>query len=127
MESNLSTRAKTWLGISAIPIILYSIVPILWMLSLSLKPSSDQADGKFIPSEISWSNYSLILTGGAKDLFLPALANSIVVCLSATVISVVLATFAAYALVGGAMVLLAIVGFVQSASLTRESAARAGA
>jgi len=98
MESNLSTRAKTWLGISAIPIILYSIVPILWMLSLSLKPSSNLADGKFIPSEISWSNYSLILTGGAKDLFLPALANSIVVCLSATVISVVLATFAAYAI-----------------------------
>jgi multiple sugar transport system permease protein len=98
MESNLSTRAKTWLGISAIPIILYSIIPILWMLSLSLKPSSDLADGKFIPSQISWSNYSLILTGGAKDLFLPALANSIVVCLSATVISVVLATFAAYAI-----------------------------
>ncbi len=98
MESNLSTRAKTWLGISSIPIILYSIVPILWMLSLSLKPSSDLADGKFIPSQISWSNYSLILTGGAKDLFLPALANSIVVCLSATVISVVLATFAAYAI-----------------------------
>ena len=98
MESNLSTRAKTWLGISSIPIILYSIVPILWMLSLSLKPSSDLADGNFIPSEISWSNYSLILTGGAKDLFLPALANSIVVCLSATVISVVLATFAAYAI-----------------------------
>ncbi len=98
MESNLSTRAKTWLGISSIPIILYSIVPILWMLSLSLKPSSDLADGNFIPSQISWSNYSLILTGGAKDLFLPALANSIVVCLSATVISVVLATFAAYAI-----------------------------
>ena len=98
MESNLSTRAKTWLGISAIPIILYSIVPILWMLSLSLKPSSDLADGKFIPSQISWSNYSLILTGGAKDLFLPALANSIVVCLSATVISVVIATYAAYAI-----------------------------
>jgi multiple sugar transport system permease protein len=68
------------------------------MLSLSLKPSSDLADGNFIPSQISWSNYSLILTGGAKDLFLPALANSIVVCLSATVISVVLATFAAYAI-----------------------------
>jgi len=98
MESNLSTRSKTWLGIAAIPIMLYSIVPILWMLSLSLKPSSDLADGNFIPSQISWSNYSLILTGGAKDLFLPALANSIVVCLSATVISVVLATFAAYAI-----------------------------
>ena len=36
-----------------------------------------------------------------------------------------LATSAAYALVGGAMVLLAIVGFVHSASLARESAAGA--
>jgi multiple sugar transport system permease protein len=98
MESNLSTRAKTWLGIGAIPIILYSIIPILWMLSLSLKPSSDLADGQFFPAHISWSNYALILTGGAKDLFLPALGNSIVVCLSATLISVVLATFAAYAI-----------------------------
>ena len=98
MDSNLSTRDKTWLGLAAIPIILYSILPILWMLSLSLKPSSDLADGRFFPAHISWSNYSLILTGGAKDLFLPALANSVVVCLSATVISVVLATFAAYAI-----------------------------
>ena len=75
MESNLSTRDKTWLGLSAIPIILYSILPILWMLSLSLKPSSDLADGRFFPAHIAWTNYSLILTGGAKDLFLPALAQ----------------------------------------------------
>jgi multiple sugar transport system permease protein len=98
MDSNLSTRNKTWLGISAIPIIIYSIIPILWMVSLSLKPSADLADGKFIPRQLSWSNYSLILTGGAHDLFVPALVNSIVVCLSATVISVILATFAAYAI-----------------------------
>jgi multiple sugar transport system permease protein len=98
MESNLSTKAKTWLGISAIPIILYSILPILWMLSLSLKPSGDLSDGRFIPRTLSWSNYALILTGGAKDLFLPALGNSVVVCLAATLISVILATFAAYAI-----------------------------
>jgi multiple sugar transport system permease protein len=98
MDSNLSTRNKTWLGISAIPIIAYSIIPILWMVSLSLKPSADLADGRFIPRQLSWSNYSLILTGGAHDLFVPALVNSIVVCLSATVISVILATFAAYAI-----------------------------
>jgi multiple sugar transport system permease protein len=98
MESNLSTRDKTWLGLAAIPIIIYSIIPIIWMLSLSLKPSSDLADGRFFPAHFSGTNYALILTGGAKDLFLPALANSIVVCLSATVISVILATFAAYAI-----------------------------
>jgi multiple sugar transport system permease protein len=98
MESNLSTRDKTWLGLAAIPIIIYSVIPIIWMLSLSLKPSGDLADGKFFPRHVSWTNYALILTGGAKDLFLPALANSVVVCLSATVISVVLATFAAYAI-----------------------------
>src|SRR5438128_1204558 len=28
MESNLSTRDKTWLGLAAIPIILYSVTPM---------------------------------------------------------------------------------------------------
>ena len=98
MESNASDKTKTWLGLVSIPIIVYTLIPILWILSLSLKPTANLADGKFIPQEISWDNYRLILTGDARGLFLPALANSVVVCLVATLISVVLAMFAAYAI-----------------------------
>ena len=98
MESNASDKTRTWLGIASIPIIIYTLIPILWILSLSLKSTATLADGKFIPQEVSWDNYRLILTGDAQGLFLPALANSVVVCLVATLISVVLAMFAAYAI-----------------------------
>ena len=98
MESNVSDKTRTWLGLVSIPIIIYTLVPILWILSLSLKSTATLSDGKFVPQELSWDNYRLILTGDARGLFLPALANSVVVCLVATLISVVLAMFAAYAI-----------------------------
>ena len=98
MESNVSDKTRNWLAIVSIPIIIYTLIPILWILSLSLKPTANLADGKFIPQEVSWENYRLILTGDARGLFLPALANSVVVCLVATLVSVVLAMFAAYAI-----------------------------
>jgi multiple sugar transport system permease protein len=86
------------MGIAAIPIILYTLIPILWIVSLSLKSPETLADGSFIPQELSFDNYRLILTGDAQSLFLPALANSVLVCLTATLISVILAMFAAYAI-----------------------------
>ena len=98
MESNVSDKTRTWLGIVSIPIIIYTLIPILWILSLSLKSTATLADGRFVPQEVSWDNYRLILVGDARGLFLPALANSVVVCLVATLISVVLAMFAAYAI-----------------------------
>ncbi|MEP7192829.1 MAG: carbohydrate ABC transporter permease [Actinomycetota bacterium] len=98
MESHLSSRNKTWLGIASVPIIIYTLIPILWILSLSMKSTATLADGHFIPQELSFDNYRLILTGEAQGLFLPALANSVVICGVATLISVILATFAAYAI-----------------------------
>lgn len=98
VESNLSKKNVTWLAIVSIPIMAYTLIPILWIMSLSVKSSATLADGKFIPAEVSWDNYKLILTGDAHSLFIPALVNSLVVCLVATLISVVLAMFAAYAI-----------------------------
>jgi len=69
----------------------------VWIVSLSLKSPGDIANKQFWPTAIDWSNYELIFTGAAKDLFLPALVNSIGICLIATVIAVVLATLTAYA------------------------------
>lgn len=98
VESNQSKKNMTWLAIVSIPIMAYTLIPILWIMSLSVKSSATLADGKFIPAEVSWDNYKLILTGDAHSLFIPALVNSLVVCLVATLISVVLAMFAAYAI-----------------------------
>jgi multiple sugar transport system permease protein len=98
MAAEVSTKAKTWLGIAAIPIILYTLLPIGWLLSLSVKPSSEINDRRYIPQDFSWSNYRYILSGAGATLFRPALRNSIGICLIATVLGVALSTFAAYAI-----------------------------
>ena len=104
MDTRTSTKSKWGMAGVSIPVIIWTLVPILWILATSLKSTTALADqnqnifGNFWPKSISWDNYSLIFTGGAKDLFVPALWHSIIVCVVATLISVVLATFCAYAI-----------------------------
>jgi multiple sugar transport system permease protein len=96
-----SKAAKSKWGLAAvsIPIMIYTLVPLVWLLSLSLKKTANLNDHQFFPTNgIATDNYALIFTGKAKDLFLPALRNSIGICLIATAIGVVFATFAAYAI-----------------------------
>lgn len=85
----MSGRKHTvwWIVISLI-VAVYALFPVLWIVSLSLKSPGDIANKRFWPSAIDWSNYELIFTGSANDLFLPALVNSIGICLIATVIAV---------------------------------------
>jgi multiple sugar transport system permease protein len=72
-----------------------SLVPVLWIISLSFKDPSTIADGSFVPSKWSWANYSGIFK---QSIFTSALRNSIGIALISTVISVVIASFAAYAI-----------------------------
>ena len=94
----MSTREKVLWLIGGLGIVIYALFPVAWIVSLSLKAPADLANGQFLPTVFTWENYSLILTGGASDLFLPALRNSFGICLIATAISCVLAMFAAYAI-----------------------------
>jgi multiple sugar transport system permease protein len=94
----MSTRKKVLWGVAAAVIVIYALFPIAWIVSVSLKAPSDLSNGSFLPTEVTWENYTLILTGGASDLFLPALRNSFGICLIATAISCILAMFAAYAI-----------------------------
>ena len=94
----MSRREKAWWIVGGILIVLYALSPIAWIISLSLKGSSDIANGQFLPTVFTWENYTLILTGDASELFLPALLNSFGICLIATFISCVLSMFAAYAI-----------------------------
>jgi multiple sugar transport system permease protein len=94
----MSTKRKVWWIVGGALIVLYCLFPIAWIVSVSFKAPSDLANGQFLPSDPTWQNYSLILSGGASDLFLPALRNSFGICLIATAISCLLAMFAAYAI-----------------------------
>src|SRR5438309_2738752 len=76
-------------------IVVVSLVPVVWIISLSFKDPSTIGDGSFLPSKWSWTNYSGIFKQG---IFTSALRNSIGIALISTVIAVVIASFAAYAI-----------------------------
>jgi multiple sugar transport system permease protein len=72
-----------------------SLIPVVWIISLSFKAPSTIGDGSFLPSKWTWDNYSGIFK---QSLFTDALRNSIGIALISTLIAVVLACFAAYAI-----------------------------
>jgi multiple sugar transport system permease protein len=87
-------RATGWIVVNVI-VLLYALIPVLWILSLSLKPSSSVKDGKLIPAQVTFDNYKAIFQG---NIFSSALINSIGIGLITTVIAVVIGGMAAYAI-----------------------------
>jgi multiple sugar transport system permease protein len=87
-------RAAMWAVIDTL-VVVYALVPVLWILSLSLKPTSTVKDGKLIPSSVTFDNYRGIFRG---DIFGAALVNSIGIGLITTAIAVVIGAMAAYAI-----------------------------
>ena len=82
-----------WL-IGSLFILAYALIPVLWILSLSLKAGDDITNKKFWPTTVSLENYRAVFQ---TDLFTSALRNSIGIAFITTFISVILAMFAAYA------------------------------
>lgn len=87
-------RATGWTVVNVL-VVLYAVFPVLWILSLSLKPTSTVKDGKLIPSQVTFDNYKAIFRG---NIFTSALVNSIGIGLITTVIAVVVGGMAAYAI-----------------------------
>ena len=90
-----SNRNKVLWVLGGLLIIVYTLIPVAWIVSLSFKKGDDINNQKFLPTEWSLDNYDTVFD---TDLFTSALRNSIGISLIATTISVVLATFAAYAI-----------------------------
>jgi len=90
------TRGKIaqWAGIDLVVLVL-ALFPVFWLLMLSLKSPSTVSDGRLIPSSWSFENFKSIFQ---QDIFTRALVNSIGIALISTVIAVVLASMAAYAI-----------------------------
>jgi multiple sugar transport system permease protein len=92
------TREYTAWTIGLFAIIAFAMVPVLWIISLSLKTPDTISDGSFIPKDITFENYSGLFQGGLDSPLLRPLINSILIALIATVIAVTLASFTAYAI-----------------------------
>ena len=96
-------RFLSTIGISVV--IFYALVPVLWLVSLSLKTPGTVTvkpeEGFFdaiIPTEATFKNYSALFKDGLDGPFLHPLINSIGIALIATLIAITMATFAAYAI-----------------------------
>jgi trehalose/maltose transport system permease protein len=81
--------------VGAIVIMVYTLLPIAWMASLSLKPGGDISNKQFLPTHWSLENYRTVFK---TDLFTSALRNSIGISLISTVLGVIIAMFVAYAI-----------------------------
>jgi multiple sugar transport system permease protein len=90
-----SAREKVLWSIAILMVLLYALIPVMWITSLSLKPTADIGDRKFIPETFTLDNYDQIFS---TNLFNAALVNSLGIAAISTLISIVLASMAAYAL-----------------------------
>jgi multiple sugar transport system permease protein len=93
----MTQRRKQISGWSAaiIIIVVFSLVPVAWIVFLSLKTPATATDGSFIPHQWTLSNYKDIFNQG---IFTSALRNSIGIGLISTFLAVVIASAAAYAI-----------------------------
>jgi multiple sugar transport system permease protein len=94
MDEN-TPRQKTLWVLAVVAVLVYALIPVLWILSLSLKAPETIGDGRFIPSKWTLDNYESVFSTG---IFNAALINSIGIALITTVISLALASMAAYAI-----------------------------
>jgi multiple sugar transport system permease protein len=88
-----TAKERTLWGIGILVVLLYALIPVVWIASLSLKTPEQVSDRKFF-SGFSFDNYSDVFS---DDTFINALINSIGIASIATFISIVLAAMAAYA------------------------------
>jgi multiple sugar transport system permease protein len=94
-SSGMADNKKLWWSIANLIVLLYALIPVLWILSLSFKTADTVTDGNFIPRAWTLENYAQVF---AIDLFTSALINSIGIAIISTVLAVVIGTMAAYAI-----------------------------
>jgi multiple sugar transport system permease protein len=98
------TREYALWSIAILLVLVFAMVPLLWIISVSLKEPATIAEGTnfgntVIPQEVTFDNYTTLFEGGIDNSpFLKPLINSILIALISTAIAIVLAAFAAYAI-----------------------------
>lgn len=89
-------REQLLWSIGSAALVIYALVPVVWLASLSVKPGADLGDGRFLPRRISLENYIAVLH---DPQFPAALLNSAGIACIATLLAVLLGMFVAYAVV----------------------------
>jgi trehalose/maltose transport system permease protein len=82
-----------WVGVAAI--VVFCLFPFYWLVNTSLKTGPDLSSSSLLPPSPTLDNYTSIFEDTA---FTKALRNSAIVASSVTIISLVIGSFAGYAL-----------------------------
>ncbi len=93
----MKNKAGIGTGVGFALILVWCLLPVVWIISLSFKSPDETAVGsaQFLPKDWTIQNYKDILD---NPDFLLALRNSLFIALIATVLAVIFATLAAYAI-----------------------------
>jgi multiple sugar transport system permease protein len=94
MAVTTTPRQKVGWGTANLVVVALALIPVLWLVSLSFKTPTAILDPSFVPSQWTLGNYYGVLHTAT---FIRPLINSIGIGLISTLISVVLASMAAYA------------------------------
>jgi multiple sugar transport system permease protein len=94
VEENSPTRKTLW-SLAVVGVLVYALIPLIWIISLSLKNPDSIGDGSFLPTQWTLSNYSTVFK---TAFFTSALRNSIGIALITTLIALIFASMAAYAI-----------------------------
>jgi multiple sugar transport system permease protein len=86
-------RILLWAGV--VLIILFCLFPFYWLINTSLKTCADLSKASLFPSNPSLDNFDSIFS---NDAFVKALRNSAIVAGAATIVALMIGSFAAYAL-----------------------------
>jgi len=93
------TREYALWSIAIALVLIFALIPVVWIMALSLKTPASVADGRFLPAHWTLDNYKGLFDGGISNSpFLKPLINSIVIALISTVVAIALAASAAYAI-----------------------------
>jgi multiple sugar transport system permease protein len=93
------TRQYTYWSVVIALVLIFALIPVIWIMSLSFKTPETVSDGRFIPAHWTFDNYKVLFEGGIDNSpFLKPLINSIVIASISTLIAITLAAFAAYAI-----------------------------
>ncbi|MBN2116734.1 MAG: sugar ABC transporter permease [Anaerolineales bacterium] len=85
-----------WRLIVAVILIIFSIFPVLWMISASLNPTGSLATQKLIPDNPGFGNYRTLLTSGQFPFWV-WFGNSLKISIITSLLSLAITTIAAYA------------------------------
>jgi trehalose/maltose transport system permease protein len=89
-----TARQRVGWGTANTIAIVLALIPVIWIASLSFKTPASITDPTYFPVHWTWGNYSGILK---TSTFIRPLINSIGIGLISTLVAVVLASMAAYA------------------------------